>query len=286
MPMKQPEPPHKKEMSFLDHLEVLRWHLVRSVIAVLILAVLAFIYKDILFDRLIFAPKDPDFLTNRLFCKAGGWLNEFLGPIGMSINPEALCINQHPVELYNINLSGQFTTHIQISMLAGIILAFPYIFYETWRFIRPALYAREVRHSKGAIFYTTGLFMSGVLFGYFLVVPLTIHFFTGYQISNQVANEINLSSYISSFSSVILSSGIIFELPVLVYFFAKIGLVSSQFLKRYRKHAIIVLLIISAIITPPDVFSQILVGTPLLILYEASIVIARRVERNKALESV
>lgn len=276
----------EKEMSFLDHLEVLRWHLMRSVLAVLVLSVVAFIYKDIIFDHIIFAPKDPDFISNRLFCKAGGWINFLLEPVGMAIDPLMLCINQNSVELYNINLSGQFTTHIQISLLTGIIAAFPYVFYELWRFIRPALYDKEARHSRGAILYTTGLFALGVSFGYYLVMPLTIHFFTGYQISSQVANEINLSSYISSFSSVVFSSGVVFELPVLIYFFSKIGLVSSAFLKRYRKHAIIVLLTISAIITPPDVFSQILVGLPLWLLYEASITIAKRVERKKALESI
>lgn len=276
----------EKEMSFLDHLEVLRWHLMRSVLAVLVLSVVAFIYKDIIFDHIIFAPKDPDFISNRLFCKAGGWINFLLEPVGMAIDPLMLCINQNSVELYNINLSGQFTTHIQISLLTGIIAAFPYVFYELWRFIRPALYDKEARHSRGAILYTTGLFALGVSFGYYLIMPLTIHFFTGYQISSQVANEINLSSYISSFSSVVFSSGVVFELPVLIYFFSKIGLVSSAFLKRYRKHAIIVLLTISAIITPPDVFSQILVGLPLWLLYEASITIAKRVERKKALESI
>lgn len=276
----------EKEMSFLDHLEVLRWHLMRSVLAVLVLSVVAFIYKDIIFDHIIFAPKDPDFISNRLFCKAGGWINFLLEPVGMAIDPLMLCINQNSVELYNINLSGQFTTHIQISLLTGIIAAFPYVFYELWRFIRPALYDKEARHSRGAILYTTGLFALGVSFGYYLVMPLTIHFFTGYQISSQVANEINLSSYISSFSSVVFSSGVVFELPVLIYFFSKIGLVSSAFLKRYRKHAIIVLLTLSAIITPPDVFSQILVGLPLWLLYEASITIAKRVERKKALESI
>lgn len=276
----------EKEMSFLDHLEVLRWHLMRSVLAVLVLSVVAFIYKDIIFDHIIFAPKDPDFISNRLFCKAGGWINFLLEPVGMAIDPLMLCINQNSVELYNINLSGQFTTHIQISLLTGIIAAFPYVFYELWRFIRPALYDKEARHSRGAILYTTGLFALGVSFGYYLIMPLTIHFFTGYQISSQVANEINLSSYISSFSSVVFSSGVVFELPVLIYFFSKIGLVSSAFLKRYRKHAIIVLLTLSAIITPPDVFSQILVGLPLWLLYEASITIAKRVERKKALESI
>jgi len=276
----------EKEMSFLDHLEVLRWHLMRSVLAVLVLSVVAFIYKDIIFDHIIFAPKDPDFISNRLFCKAGGWINFLLEPVGMAIDPLMLCTNQNSVELYNINLSGQFTTHIQISLLTGIIAAFPYVFYELWRFIRPALYDKEARHSRGAILYTTGLFALGVSFGYYLIMPLTIHFFTGYQISSQVANEINLSSYISSFSSVVFSSGVVFELPVLIYFFSKIGLVSSAFLKRYRKHAIIVLLTISAIITPPDVFSQILVGLPLWLLYEASITIAKRVERKKALESI
>jgi sec-independent protein translocase protein TatC len=272
-------------MSFLDHLEVLRWHLVRSSAVIIVMAVVAFIFKDIIFDRIIFAPKESWFWTNRVFCAAGDWMNEFFAPIGLSFDPKVLCINQTPMEIYNINMSGQFSTHIRISMLAGLVLSFPYVFYELWRFIRPALRSTEAKHGRGAIFFSSLLFMLGVLFGYYLIIPLTVHFFSSYQISDFVANEINLTSYISTFSSVVFASGIIFELPVLVYFLAKIGLVSSAFLKKYRKHSIIVMLVLSAIITPPDVFSQLLVTIPLIVLYEISIVITKRIERKKFLES-
>lgn len=272
-------------MGFLDHLEVLRWHLVRASAAIILMSIVAFIFKDILFDKIIFAPKESWFWTNRTLCAAGGWLNEVFGPIGLSVDPQILCINQTPMDIYNINMSGQFSTHLRISMLAGVILAFPYVFWEIWRFIRPALHNNEAKHGRGAIFFSSLLFMLGVLFGYYLIIPLTVHFFSSYQISDFVANEINLTSYISTFSSVTFASGVIFELPVLVYFLAKIGVVSSLFLKKYRKHSVVVMLVLSAIITPPDIFSQILVCLPLILLYEISIVITRRIERKKMLES-
>ncbi len=275
----------KVEMSFLDHLEVLRWHLMRSILVILFFAVIAFIYSDFIFERIIFAPKEASFWTNRMLCSAGEYLQGFFEVLGITVNNGFLCINTIPIDIYNINMAGQFSTHIRISLLLGLIMAFPYVFWEMWRFIKPALFDKEIKHSRGAIFYTSGLFLSGVLFGYYLITPLTIHFLGSYQVSSSVANEINLDSYISTINSVILAAGIIFELPVLVYFFAKIGLVSEAFLKKYRKHSIIVILSLSAIITPPDVFSQLLVCLPLVILYEISIKITKRIERKRMLEA-
>jgi len=259
----------KKEMTFLEHLEQLRWHLIRSAISVIIFASLAFIFKDIIFDKIILAPKNNDFITNLLLCDFGKWMNI-----------PALCINSVPFQLININLTGQFTTHINISIVAGLIIAFPYVFWEIWRFIKPALYEKELKHTRGAVFTSTSLFLTGILFGYFIIVPLSLNFLGTYQVSSDVLNQINLKSYISTITSITLAGGIAFELPVLIYVLSKAGIVSSAFLRKYRRHSIIVILIISAIITPPDVFSQILVAIPLFALYEVGIIIAKKIERK------
>lgn len=254
------------EMSFLEHLEELRWHIVRSVLSIFIVAIIAFIYRDIIFDTIILAPKNPDFLTNRLLCK-----------LGQLVNVNALCINTHPFEIINIRMAGQFTIHIAVSLIAGIILAFPYIFWEFWKFFRPALYSSEKKHTRGAVFFSSLLFISGVLFGYYIIVPLSVNFLGSYNVSAEVTNQINLRSYIGTVASITLASGIIFQLPILSYFLTKIGLVDPHFLKKYRKHSIIVILALAAIITPPDIFSQVLVCIPLLFLYEIGILISRRV---------
>ena len=254
------------EMSFLEHLEELRWHIVRSVLSIFIVAIIAFIYRDIVFDTIILAPKNPDFLTNRLLCK-----------LGQLVNVNALCINTHPFEIINIRMAGQFTIHIAVSLIAGIILAFPYIFWEFWKFFRPALYSSEKKHTRGAVFFSSLLFISGVLFGYYIIVPLSVNFLGSYNVSAEVTNQINLRSYIGTVASITLASGIIFQLPILSYFLTKIGLVDPHFLKKYRKHSIIVILALAAIITPPDIFSQVLVCIPLLFLYEIGILISRRV---------
>ncbi|MEA1887999.1 MAG: twin-arginine translocase subunit TatC [Bacteroidota bacterium] len=254
------------EMSFLEHLEELRWHIVRSVVAIVIVGIIAFIYHDIIFDTIIIAPKNPDFLTNRLLCK-----------LGQLVNINALCINTHPFEIINIRMAGQFTTHIAVSLISGIILAFPYIFWEFWNFFKPALYSSEKKHTRGAVFFSSLLFISGILFGYYVIVPLSVHFLGSYSVSAEVTNQINLRSYIGTVASVALASGIIFELPILSYFLTKIGLVDPHFLKKYRKHSLIIILALSAIITPPDIFSQVLVCFPLIFLYEIGIYISRRV---------
>jgi sec-independent protein translocase protein TatC len=261
---------NKGEMTFLEHLEELRWHFIRSIIAVVVAAIVAFIFKEIVFDRIIFGPRTPEFLTNRLLCK-----------LGKLVNSERLCINDNPTQLQNIHMTGQFMTHIKISLIAGLLVAFPYIFYEFWRFVNPALYENERRSSRGAVLYSTLLFIMGVLFGYYVIAPLSINFLENYHVSNKVVNEINLMSYISIVATIVLASGVLFELPVVIYFLSKVGIVTPQFLKKYRKHSIIVILAIAAIITPPDVFSQILVSFPLIALYELGITISRRIVRKE-----
>lgn len=263
------------EMSFLEHLEELRWHLVRASASIVICAILVFINYRFVFDAIILKPKNPDFITNRAFA----WL-------AYQLNSPELAINSKPFELININLSGQFTTHLTMALVGGIIIAIPYVFWEFWRFIKPALYEKERKHATGAVFFSSLLFFLGVMFGYFLVVPLTTHFFGSYQVSEQVVNEINLNSYISSIASVVLGSGIIFELPIVIYFLSKVGLISSTFLITYRKHAIIILMLLAAIITPPDIFSMLLVTLPLVFLYELGIIISKRIEKKRDKDEV
>ncbi|MFP4023427.1 MAG: twin-arginine translocase subunit TatC [Thiohalospira sp.] len=260
---------HKENMTFLEHLEELRWHLIRAFVSVIIIAIIAFIFSDFVFNQIILAPKNPDFFTNKMLCL-----------LGDKVNISKLCINSEPFQIINIKMAGQFTIHITISIFAGIIVAFPYIFWEFWSFIKPALYENEMKHSRGAVTTSSLLFLMGVIFGYFVIVPLSIHFLGSYNVSDQVLNQINLKSYIGTVTSVTLAAGVIFELPILIYFLSKAGLVTPDFLRKYRRHAIIIVMIIAAIITPPDIFSLLLVTFPLIILYEVGIVISKKVVKK------
>ncbi|MFO7658413.1 MAG: twin-arginine translocase subunit TatC [Bacteroidales bacterium] len=261
----------KGEMSFLEHLEELRWHIFRAAMAILAVAIAAFVFKQFVFDGVILAPNTPDFWTNRMLCKLGHF-----------VNIPKLCINSNPFELKSIFMAGQFMTHIKISLIGGLIIAFPYVFYEFWKFFSPALYPNERQHARGAIFFISLLFILGVLFGYYIISPMSVHFLGSYRVSELVENEINLMSYVSTVSSVTLASGVMFELPAVVFFLSKLGIITPEFLKKYRRYALVVVLIIAAIITPPDIFSQILVSFPLLFLYEISISISRKVQKRNA----
>lgn len=260
-----------KEMSFLDHLEVFRWHLIRAAVAILFFTIIAFIYKDIVFDVILLGPKRTEFLTYRILCE----ISQYLG-LG-----DALCLRDSPFSLMNISMSGQFSTHITTSIFAGFIIAFPYVLWEIWRFISPALHSNENSMAKGVVFFSSILFLIGILFGYYVIAPLSINFLGSYQVSSSVANQINLSSFVSTVTTVSFANGIIFELPILVYFLTKIGLLTPDFMRVYRKHSMVVILILSAIITPPDITSQVLVSLPLIILYEFSIKISERVIKNQ-----
>ena len=261
------------EMSFLEHLEELRWHIVRSAGAIFIFAVVAFIMKEFVFDVVILRPRLPEFWTNRMFAK-----------LGDLVGTEAVKINQVPLKMQSINIAGQFSTHIMVSIIAGFILASPVVFYEFWRFIKPALYDKEKKHASGAVFFTSILFMMGVLFGYFLIVPLSIHFLGSYSVSDQVTNQINTRSYISTVTTISMATGVVFLLPIFSYFLSKVGLLTPQFMKTYRKHAYVVMLLMSAIITPPDIFSQVMVCIPLVFLYEIGIMISRNVVKKREKE--
>ena len=261
------------EMTFLQHLEELRWHLIRAFIAIVAGAIVAFVFKDIIFDHIILAPNNPDFITNRLLCQ-----------LAELVKVPVLCINQNPIELISIKMAGQFTTHINISLIAGLILAFPYVFWEFWSFFKPALYEKEARYARGAVFSASLLFMLGIMFGYFVITPLSINFLGSYRVSDLVHNQINISSYIGSVTSVALAAGLTFELPIVAFFLTRIGVITPEFMRKYRKHSIVVIIVIAAVITPPDVFSQILVSLPLLLLYEVSIFIAARVVKKRAID--
>ena len=269
-----------KELTFWEHLEELRARIIRIMIVFLSLSVVAFINKHFIFNTLILAPSKPEFITNRFFCHMSG-----LSLFGLYNLPE-MCINAHPIKLISINMSGQFVTHMNISVIAGIIVATPYIIWEIWQFLVPALKPSERRHISWMVIVSSLLFFTGILFSYFMIVPLTIDFFATYHVSESVENQINLNSFISSISSITLATGIVFELPIFIYFLTKIGLVTTEKLKKLRKYAVIIVLSLAAILTPPDVFSQLLVSIPLYALFEISILISKSVNKQKKLEVI
>ena len=259
------------EMSFLDHLEELRWLLVRSSIAIIVGACVAFAFSGFIFDEIIFAPKKGDFITYRIFCELAQRYDL----------DKSFCIKELPFEIQSRTMDGQFSTDLWVSITAGFILAFPYILWLFWRFISPALYDRERKHAVVFIITTSVLFFIGVLFGHYLITPLSLNFLANYRISDVVKNDIDLNSYISIIKTTAISCGLVFEMPVLMYFLAKVGLVTASFLRNYRRYAYVIILIIAAIVTPPDVISQLIVTIPLIILYEVSILIAARMNSNK-----
>lgn len=258
----------KAEMSFLDHLEALRWHFIKSILAIITGGTLAFIYSDFVWNSILLAPKSPDFWTSRMLIKLGDF-------IGIQSNG----LNSKPLQLINFNMSGQFMVDIWTAIIAGFIVSFPYVVYQFWSFIKPALYENERRHASGAVAVMSGLFFVGVLFGYYLIVPFSLDWLGSYSISTEVVNQINILSYISSVTSIVIAGGVSFELPVVVYFLSKVGLLTPKFLRKYRKHSYVILLIIAAIITPPDVISQMIVTIPLVILYEIGILISANVDK-------
>ena len=269
--MPQDQVSHEKEMSFLDHLEELRWHIIRSLIAIIVFAIAAFIAKDFVIGKVILGPSRTDFWTYQKLCQ----LADLIGT-------PALCIDTLSFELVSRKLSSQFMTHVSVSFIAGLIVGFPYLFWEVWRFIKPGLRPQERKASYGATFSVSVLFMLGILFGYFMIAPISVRFFSTYQVDSSLQNLFDLSSYISTVTMIVFGCGILFQLPVIVYFLTKVGIVSSSLMKTYKKHAIIVILVLAAIMTPPDPISQILVALPLLLLYQMSIVIAKRIERREA----
>lgn len=259
-------------MSFLDHLEALRFHLLRSVAAVLIFTVIAFLAKSVVFGMIILGPSKVDFFTYRVLCDVANWLNL-----------PALCIDELPFTIQSRQMTGQFSMHMTSSFIVGFIVAFPYVFWEFWRFISPGLYDKEKNAASGAVFFVSFLFLLGAAFGYYVLAPLSINFLANYQLDPTILNEFDITSYVTTLVMLVLASAIMFQLPVVVYFLSMSGLVTSKMLKSYRKHSIVVILIISAIITPPDVISQLLISMPIMVLYEVGISIAKRLEKKRAI---
>lgn len=260
-------------MSFLDHLEALRYHLLRSIAAILILSVIAFLAKSIVFGKIILGPSKPDFLTYRLLCDLGNYL-------GIS----ALCIDELPFTIQSRQMTGQFTMHMTSSIVVGFIASFPYVFWEIWRFISPGLYDKEKNAARGAVAFVSLLFLAGAAFGYYVLSPLSINFLANYQLDPTILNEFDITSYVTTLTMLVLASAIMFQLPVVVYFLSMSGLVTSKMLKDYRRHSVVVILVLSAIITPPDVISQLLIAMPILVLYEVGIGIAKRLEKKRAIQ--
>jgi sec-independent protein translocase protein TatC len=259
------------EMSFLDHLEELRWHLIRATLGVILAGFVAFLAKGFIFDVVLFGPKQADFLTYEILCS----LSQSLGI------DDSFCFEELPFRIQSRKMAGQFSAHLWTSITAGFIIAFPYVLYQLWSFVAPGMYGNEKKQARIFIFVSSLLFFAGVVFGYYVICPLSINFLGGYQVSNEVFNDIDIGSYIGLVRACTLASGLIFELPIVIYFLTKFGIVTPEFLKENRKYAIVLILIISAIITPPDIASQIIVSIPVVVLYEISIIIAKRIYKKQ-----
>ena len=251
-------------MSFLDHLEELRWRLMRCAVAIILFAIVIWIYQKEIMENVFLIMIDPDFITFKLLCE---YLN--------------VCIDKIPVNFQSMTLSGQFSYALMMSIMGGAVLAFPYIFYQLWSFVKPGLKFKERKMAKGIVFYVSILFFTGILFGYFIVAPLSVQFFGAFQITDKIKNDFTISSYMSTILSTVFYTGLFFLLPVVTYLLVKIGLFTPEFLVKYRKHAVVLILILAAIITPPDVISQIIVTIPIYLLFELSVLVAKRVAKNQ-----
>jgi sec-independent protein translocase protein TatC len=261
----------KSEMSFLQHLESLRWHLVRSAIVIVTLASVIFWYKEFVFGAIVFGPMHSDFLTYSAMCK----ISHLLG-LG-----DSLCMQSISFELISVDLSGQFTTHIWVSIIGGIMAGSPYVLWELWRFVSPALHEKERKYTSGVVFFASFLFIAGVLFSYFVIVPMTINFLGNYQVSPMVKNTISIDSYISTVTVLTLIMGLVFELPIIIFFLTKVGVLGPAFMRKNRKYAIVIILIVAAFITPSsDIPTLLIVSAPLYVLYEVSIFVSKYAEKK------
>lgn len=254
----------KSNMSFLEHLEELRWRLVRAAIVVIIFASIIWWFQAEIMQNVFLSMKSKDFITFKLLCQYFG-----------------VCIEEIPVRMQSTTVAGQFTYAISMSLLGGVVLGFPFIFYQLWAFIKPGLKFKEKKMARGIVFYVSILFFSGILFGYFVVAPLSIQFFGSFQITGEIENIFTINSYMSTILSTVFYTGLFFLFPIVTYFLTRIGLFDAAFLRKYRKHAIVVILIIAAVVTPPDILSQVIVSIPILLLYEISILVAARSEKNR-----
>jgi sec-independent protein translocase protein TatC len=265
----------KAEMSFIDHLEDLRWHVIRSVIAVLIGAIVIFIFIREIVTKIIFAPTRADFISAQWLCTLGH-------KIGIG---ETLCFPEVHAKFLETQMTGQFISSFTLAFIGGFIIAFPYIFWEFWKFVKPALSEKELKKTKGVIFWVSILFFTGVLFGYYILTPFMVNFYFNYKLSDQIVIMPSFSDYLENLIYTTVGIGVLFQMPLLVMVLARIGIVTGTFLKKYRRHAFVIILIAAAIITPStDPFSLTIVTIPLYLLFEASVIIASRIEKRKAKE--
>ncbi|MCY7349111.1 MAG: twin-arginine translocase subunit TatC [Cytophagaceae bacterium] len=262
------------EMSFLDHLEALRWHIIRAAAAIIVFTVLAFVFLEQIYNKVILGPARPSFWTYRMFCKLG----EF-------VHAPGLCIDKLDFKLISFQMSGQFSMAMLSSFIIGLVFTFPYAFWEVWRFVAPGLKPSERRAARGAVFYVTMLFFIGVLFGYYVVSPLAINFLANFKIDESIINQFDIGSYISVLATLTLACGLTFQLPMIVLVLSQVGILTPSFMREYRRHAYVIILILSGVITPsPDLTSQILVAAPLTLLYEVSIGVSARVNKRRMRE--
>lgn len=262
---------HTGQMSLMDHVEDLRWHIVRSVVVVIIVSIIAFFNIEWIFTHILLGPAQQDFISYKVLCT-----------LGMMAHTNALCFDSFTIEFQNTELSGQFMMSFSVSFVLGMIISFPYIAWELWCFIKPALTPTEISRARGLVFAMSLLFFTGVLFAYYVIVPFTINFFASYQLSPQFKNIITISNYYDTLSDLILGMGVVFELPVLVYFLSRIGILTPALMKKYHKFAILAIMLVSAVITPPDWLSIWLVAIPLTLLYQGSILISGSVLRSRS----
>jgi sec-independent protein translocase protein TatC len=259
------------EMSFFDHLEALRWHLVRSAIAIVIFTAAAFYFYDFIFGTIIMGPSKPSFWTYRMLCNLGEWLHR-----------DGFCINKINISLLNTDMAGQFTLQINSSLLIGITAGFPYLLWELWRFIKPALHEKERKAASGFVIYATFLFILGVMFGYYVITPESINFLSNYTVSSQIQNLFSVDSYMSSVATLTLATGVVFELPIVVYVLSSLGILNAKFMRETRRYAVVAILIIAAVVTPtPDMLTMTIVSIPLFILYEVGILVAAVVDKRR-----
>lgn len=260
------------EMSFFDHLDVLRGHLIRASIAIVTFTILAFSFYDFIFDKIIMGPGRIDFWTYKMMCTAAEKFN-----LGADF-----CVKKLNYNIINTEMGGQFTLQLNSSLMIGIVLGFPYLLFEVWRFVKPALHEVERKSATGFVFWASVLFAVGLLFGYYIISPLSINFLSNYEVSSIINNQITIASYFSVVATLTIGSGIIFELPIIIFILSKLGIMTPAFMRSSRRYAAVIILIIAAVVTPtPDLVTMLTVSFPLFLLYEASIYVSARVERNK-----
>jgi len=263
------------EMTFMGHLEALRWHVMRAVLAWLVAAISIFVFIDWIYDNIILAPTSEKFVTYGTLCRFGRWLGIH----------ESLCMPPVKIRFLVTEVNGTFTSALNIAMVGGIIIAFPYLFWELWRFVKPALSPKEMRYARGSIFWVSLCFFCGAAFGYYLLAPFTFNFLATFTLgkSGVIEYQPSINDYVDTLSNLILGCGIAFELPILAFVLAKIGLITHKFLARYRKYAFVIILIVAAVITPsPDWTSQTIVAIPLFALYLISEWLVKKVDKKKA----